>query len=186
MDLEYPPIKRPAWRPVDDLESRALWDRFTSLYRFRASGGRPIPVIDEPTPSVTFDLSSPDGGIADGLIERLQSETLACFATEFSEVVELYVLDWQHQTFALKASFELQDDSPKDEINGYPTVYPNGDYYAYLTPDLRNGTFGHPWEHSLCVIGERLVRTLGASLGDWLPVLRFSGDPGSTPASHRA
>jgi hypothetical protein len=44
-----------------------------------------------------------------------------------------------------------------------------------MTPDFAEGTFGHPWEQSLCVVGERLVETLGRWLTAWLPVLRRDG-----------
>ncbi|MFA7767591.1 DUF2716 domain-containing protein [Streptomyces sp. NRRL S-448] len=36
------------------------------------------------------------------------------------------------------------------------SVYPDGDYHLYRTPELRFGTFGHPWEHTLCVFGAPL------------------------------
>lgn len=54
-------------------------------------------------------------------------------------------------------------------------VYPIGDYYAFLTEDFSEGTFGHPWEQTLCVIGHRLGATLGWSLETWLPVKRRNG-----------
>lgn len=82
------------------------------------------------------------------------------------------VLDWQHAAYELVPAIEILDDAPKDQVNGYPTVYPDGDYYAFLTPDFSEGTFGHPWEPSLCVIGSRLVDTLGRSLATWLPIKR--------------
>ena len=36
-------------------------------------------------------------------------------------------------------------------------VLPNGDYYLYLAPDLSFGTFGHPWEQTICVFGAPLL-----------------------------
>lgn len=33
---------------------------------------------------------------------------------------------------------------------------PDWDYYLHLTEDLRLGTFGHPWEQTLCVFGALL------------------------------
>jgi hypothetical protein len=36
-----------------------------------------------------------------------------------------------------------------------------------VTPDLRLGTFGHPFEHTLCVFGE-LVAEVEAELTDFL------------------
>ncbi|WP_433539254.1 DUF2716 domain-containing protein [Micromonospora sp. CA-249363] len=46
---------------------------------------------------------------------------------------------------------------------------------AFLTPDLNCGTFGHPWEKSLCVFGERLVEPLAHTLDAWLPRKRVNG-----------
>ncbi|WP_198347940.1 DUF2716 domain-containing protein [Plantactinospora sp. KBS50] len=37
---------------------------------------------------------------------------------------------------------------------GWPlSPYPDGDYSIYLAEGFRFGTFGHPWELSLCVFG---------------------------------
>ncbi|GIH23887.1 hypothetical protein Aph01nite_21970 [Acrocarpospora phusangensis] len=55
-------------------------------------------------------------------------------------------------------------------------AYPDGDYYVYLTSDLRLGTFGHPWEESLCVFGRDLLTEVEDDLTDLLgTVLRRGG-----------
>lgn len=36
------------------------------------------------------------------------------------------------------------------------------------------GTFGHPWEQTLCVFGEPLVSALAPLLTSWLPIKRSS------------
>ncbi len=36
-------------------------------------------------------------------------------------------------------------------------VLPNGDYYVFLSPELDWGWFGHPWEQTICIFGERLL-----------------------------
>ena len=56
-------------------------------------------------------------------------------------------------------------------------VFPNGDYYIFARPDFSTGTFGHPWEKTLCVFGSELVQTLGRTLATWLPRKRENGDP---------
>ena len=56
-------------------------------------------------------------------------------------------------------------------------VYPDGDYFAFLSEDFSEGTFGHPWEKTICVLGERLVRSFGRSLETWLPIKRENGRP---------
>jgi hypothetical protein len=50
--------------------------------------------------------------------------------------------------------------------------FPDGDYYIFLSEDLTSGTFGHPWEQSLCVFGRVLVDALVPTLSSWLPILR--------------
>jgi hypothetical protein len=53
---------------------------------------------------------------------------------------------------------------------------PNGDYYIYLSADLSLGTFGHPWEASLCVWGDQLIDAVAAVNRDGLTrILRRDG-----------
>jgi hypothetical protein len=54
----------------------------------------------------------------------------------------------------------------KPDWPGY--VYPDGDYYLYLTGDMRLGTFGHPWERTLCVFGEALLAQVTDRITDLL------------------
>jgi hypothetical protein len=82
------------------------------------------------------------------------------------------VLDWQHQTYRFNPARQAMAWRPDWAV----PVYPDGDYYAFLTPDLAAGTFGHPWEQTLCVIGPRLCATLGRSLATWLPTKRSNGN----------
>ena len=48
----------------------------------------------------------------------------------------------------------------------------------FLSPDFNHGTFGHPWEQTLGVMGEPLIASLGRTLGTWLPVRRSRLPPG--------
>jgi hypothetical protein len=41
------------------------------------------------------------------------------------------------------------------------TPLPNGDYYIFLSEVFRTGTFGHPWEETMCIFGDRLLHGLG-------------------------
>jgi hypothetical protein len=175
VDDSYPPIKRAAWKQIDDESYREVWDRFDEKFEFHPSGGKPLPVIRDPTPSVTFDLSIPAGPQFASAMAAIEAEALRCFVTELSDVDVLFVLDWQHPAYEFRPAIEALDIQPKDFVNGYPSVYPNGDYYAYLAPDFSEGTFGHPWEPSLCVIGPRMIDSLARSLSTWLPIKRVDG-----------
>lgn len=77
---------------------------------------------------------------------------------------ELTALDWQHIAYRYSPA-----KHPLADIAWPVPVFPNGDYYVHTTSDLRWGTFAHPWQQSLIIWGEDLVRTLGAELLTWLP-----------------
>lgn len=80
---------------------------------------------------------------------------------------EMYALDWQHDCFV----FDPNEDIPLDywyydsqrDCNVYfPSYYPNGDWYFFISTDWRMGLFGHPWEHEIYVMGEELIREFDA------------------------
>lgn len=50
--------------------------------------------------------------------------------------------------------------------NGHWEVppFPDGDYYIFLSEDFRDGWFGHPWEQTVCIFGQRAVSSLGMGL----------------------
>lgn len=166
-----------AWRRLRDDENDAAWDDFDRRFGFAPSGGRPARSIREPAPSVTFDLSglrSAGGlGYADAAIGSVEASARRAFLAAFGEDVELLVLDWQHHGYRLSPAVPA---AGPDDLPPIPTVVPDGDYYIYATPDLSEGTFGHPWENSLCVFGSRMARILGAELRTWLPVMREQQD----------
>ena len=72
---------------------------------------------------------------------------------------QLLVLDWQHPAYLFSPHRHAL------EPGQWPVpVFPNGDYYAFLSGDLNMGTFGRPWEQTLCVFGEPLIEQLGEPL----------------------
>ncbi|MFJ4223927.1 DUF2716 domain-containing protein [Microbacterium sp. NPDC089695] len=173
---------RPGWREMDPADRESAWDRFEARYGFRASvDPSGWPAISEPTPSITFDLSAiPSGPELVAAFAAVNAEALRCFVWALGDVDEFVVLDWQHTGWWFDPRL---DDAPVqwDDVNrSQPTVFPDGDYFAFLSPDLSEGTFGHPWEQTLCVMGERLVGTLGRTLATWLPVVRVD-DAITTP-----
>lgn len=158
-------MNSPAWQPVPDDES--LWRRFEHDFRFRLEHQRGDgPAIREPAGAVTFDLSpvfdADDQEAFDAGERRLDGEVLGAFRRVFTE--DLIVLDWQHTTYRLPPRSATTPVFP----------FPNGDYHAFLTEDMSQGTFGHPWEHTLCVFGPDLVADLVPRLSSWLPVKRLA------------
>jgi hypothetical protein len=71
----------------------------------------------------------------------------------------------------------LPDALEKNLRSGWPrSPYPDGDYPVLLAEDLHYGSFGHPWEHSLCLFGTRLLKLAAAEVNNILEhVLRRDG-----------
>lgn len=163
-----------AWTELPMADYEPLWSSFESRFGFRAGVSEDAwPAIREPTPSLTFDLSVVEDGPQRGAAyDAINAEALRCFVFALPDIAEWFVLDWQHPAYRFRPSVQAQTWQPEWRV----PVYPDGDYYAFLTPDMAEGTFGHPWERTLCVFGERLLGTLGTSLATWLPLRRRDGE----------
>ena len=163
---------QPAWSPIsmdhDDEHSRGFHQRFA----FRPGMSIAEPAINEPAGSVTLDLSpiftARDVHEAAAGMNAVNSLGLLAWVSVLAPETSLLVLDWQHQTHRFwPHRFACQPD-PQWQTE----VFPNGDYYIFLTEDMSTGTFGHPWQQTLCVFGEPLVSALVPMLAGWLPVKR--------------
>jgi Protein of unknown function (DUF2716) len=155
-------IWKEVWsRPARELEANTLWDSFYERFKFRPNfDDRSESAINEPSRSVVFDIST--------LLYEQEAKVGELFLTAFRTVAtsdeELAFLDWQHPTFMF---------NPHDpRIGSDLPVLPDGDYYIIITADLTYGTFGHPWQESLCIFGEPLLSNLPDELFRLLPVLR--------------
>jgi hypothetical protein len=160
---------------VDSDEYRALWARFDERFGFRP-GVDPgsWPAIREPIPSVTFDLGAiADGATRGSAYDAINAEALRAFVWAMPDSRELIVLDWQHPAYRFMPSTQAMTWQAEWKI----PVYPDGDYSAFLSEDYAEGTFGHPWEKTICVMGARLIESLGRSWATWLPIKRRDGHP---------
>ncbi|WP_235854588.1 DUF2716 domain-containing protein [Nonomuraea aridisoli] len=113
------------------------------------------PAVTEPPASVTWHLGA-GRAVAAELDRIVRRGLLACVRPG----EPLCFLNWHHQGYRF--------DPRRVGGPGQPfwprTAYPDGDYYLYVTADLRLGTFGHPWEESLCVFGADLLAEVEADL----------------------
>ena len=159
-----------AWQQIQDYEQ--FWAPFDDRFRFRA-GINPDawPAIKEPSGSVTFDLGPvferADGFSADE--DALNDQVLSAMTAVFPADVPLVALDWQHPSYWFWPHRQAADGEP-----WRIPPFPDGDYYAIITQDLEQGTFGHPWEQTICVFGSDLTEALVPTLAAWLPVKRNS------------
>ncbi|TWH52631.1 uncharacterized protein DUF2716 [Rhodococcus rhodochrous J38] len=164
----------PGWAVLED--PQLLWERFTDRFGFRPGGREPTrPVIVEPAPSITFDLTVPVDrvGVWRSRVDAVNAEVLRCFLAEFAEDPMWVVLVWQDLCYRLDAAVHATTRHPDWRVSAYP----HGDYSIFLREDFSEGIVGQPWEQSLCVFGERLVGSLGRTLATWLPIIRIDGRP---------
>jgi hypothetical protein len=141
------------------------WKPFKERYGFFPGHG-----IDEPAPSVTVDLTpifEGDQARFNAGERAVDALVVLALTRVFPADQRLLVLDWQHPSRWFWPHRQVLQHEPLPWL-----AFPNGDYYAVLTEDLDVGTFGHPWEQTLCVWGRPLLDTLAPMLTSWLPVKR--------------
>lgn len=164
------PTPEPVWEIIEKPEYTALWDRFEATFSFNPTAWRDRqPVIEEPKGSITFDLEGASGTWAVHAINALVVWALA--QVEVDEDRPLFVIDWQHPAYRFwpRRSVLYGQEGPFP-FQVFP--FPDGDYYAFITDDMSEGTFGHPWEPSLCVFGDTLVPILRDGLSPLAPIKR--------------
>ena len=171
-----------ALRRLDGAEYDGIWDRFDAELHFRLST-HVFPGVTEPSPSITWSLHAlnddPEGRKLDRLVDVVQDGLAGCSRAGES----LWILDWQHSCYRLRPDLPMTDMFLPGVLEGrsregWPlSPYPDGDYFIFLAEDLRFGTFGHPWEHSLCVFGTELLEAVEEDVHEVLQrILRRDGE----------
>ena len=163
------------WRELTSSEDTAYWATFTDKFGELRPGVNPEswPAVVESVPSVTFDLDVSEPATWATQMDAVNAEALRCFVTKFTDDPDWIVLNWRHPGYALDVGVHALTPDTEWRV----PVHPDGDYYIFTRPDLSEGTFGHPWEQTLCVFGPRLVGSLGQTLATWLPIKRRDGKP---------
>lgn len=158
-------------------DERDVWDRFYATFEFRPSMQR-FPAIIEPTPSVTWNLARLDDDPGYALLDRM-TETVHAGLSELVGPGSILCLDWQHPCYRVWPSLIGPDNLDPPGQPGWPlSPYPDGDYFIYLAEDFQFGTFGHPWESSICVFGAQLLNLIEDDLHEILAtVMRRDGRP---------
>ncbi len=146
--------KQSGWNEIQN--RKPVWDEFYARYDFKPSVyAKDWPAISEPTPSRTFNVghyyNMPSGGHPEAVGE-LGDFYVRSFRNILTKDERVIALDWQHPCYTFDPFFDFND--------WLIPAFPNGDYYIFMTPDLSGGFFGHPWEQTICVIGEKFVAEL--------------------------
>ncbi|MCF2527019.1 DUF2716 domain-containing protein [Yinghuangia soli] len=172
------PLKR-----LSGTEYDRIFGRLDAEFDFRPDT-QAFPGITEPKPSITWSLDrlrdDPGDLKLDRLVDAVQDGLVKCSRPGES----LWILNWNHTCYRLRPDLPATDMFLPVVVEGrsrkgWPlSPYPDGDYFIFLAEDLRFGTFGHPWEHSLCVLGAELLEAVQDDVQQVLQrVLRRDGVP---------
>jgi hypothetical protein len=159
------PLLHPAWREIlDKAEVRRIGRRFKEEFLFRA-GTEPLdwPGIREPVPSITYQITEIwQGDITrfNALTDDLCSSILAAFREIVPVGQRVTAWDPYHQLYEWDPH---QFGKPLPRANWPILPLPNSEYTIFLDASWQNGLFGHPWEQTLCVIGDSFVGALAHS-----------------------
>jgi len=169
-----------AWEQIQD-DYEDFWGPFVARFDYPTG-------ITEPTPSVTVDLApifaSEQAQFA-AAADAVDALALLAMTRVFAPAERLLVLDWQHPSWWFRPHVQAVRDRQRHQSWWFPpheravrdnqdwpvTVFPDGDYYAFLSEDMTAGTYGHPWEQTLCIFG-KLAPVLVPMLTAWLPTKR--------------
>ena len=164
-EFEYEGVRRTwldhgqAWEPMDNDEEQAVWDLFYEQFGFRlgVDPGK-WPGIMEPRPSITFDIGHAfSGDPAAPAVADLNVEMFTLFKACVPPGERLYALDWQHPCYRFDPFGQF---ASSETYQGMIPVVPDGDYHIFLADDFSYGTFGHPWEQTICVFGQPLIEVV--------------------------
>ncbi|MFE4974859.1 DUF2716 domain-containing protein [Kitasatospora sp. NPDC056651] len=172
-----------ALRRLYDPEYTDIWGRFHAGFGFRPSM-HVFPGITEPSPSVTWSLDALDDDPGDRKLDRLVDVVQDGLAQCCRPGESLWILDWQHTCYRLRPDLPATDMFLSRVLEGRSREgwpfgpVPDADYAVFLADDLRFGTFGHPWENSLCVFGAELLAAVSEDVDQVLGrALRRDGLP---------
>jgi hypothetical protein len=149
-------MRNEAWCELEGEIEDAVWNRYRKEFSFKPSvTPADWPSIIEPTPSVTYSIATLyDQEHFWEFVGEIHQKALTAFRNRVLPEQKLYVLDWQHPCYSFNAHFAFNAEQ-FDEWR--IPVFPDGDYYIFLAEDFTFGTFGHPWEQTICVFGQALI-----------------------------
>ncbi|WP_028596238.1 DUF2716 domain-containing protein [Paenibacillus assamensis] len=146
------------WIEINSTLNNQIWQSIYNNFNFKPSIHKEDwPSFTLPGPFIVYDIAHLFGEDFEYLYLDLENCILNAMIACSEENEYLYALDWQHESYLFNPRFE----SPINEFNEWPIpLYPNGDYYFFIKKDFSWGYLGHPWEKSISVFGEELIRAI--------------------------
>jgi hypothetical protein len=152
------------WVVLSDDENHMVWDRIYNMFNFKPSISANTHPFTFRIPYNVYKLNTlPDN---DSYEETMRSILAECINND----EYMYALDWQHNGFRYNPRLERPHSDSKfikdNRFDGggyivyYPTFYPDGDYFFFITKDFSLGYLNHPWQKKIWVFGEYFVKKI--------------------------
>jgi len=136
---------------LSEEEDEKVWKAFYNLFHFEPSIDQ-FPGIKTERVHLKFDIK--DCFSPNYPYDKLEEFALDLFKNISSPGERLYSLDWHHPSY----DFDPRKPMERGEFDEWIVpIFPNGDYYIFLTKDFNNVWFGHPWEQTITLIGDEIV-----------------------------
>ncbi|MBG0831674.1 DUF2716 domain-containing protein [Planomonospora sp. ID67723] len=152
-------MEEDAYMELEGAEYVKAADSFRSKFHFHPSYySEEWPSIREPKPSFTWSLleimNDPIEESMEGVkVSRLQSMIEQGISVCTPPGGWVYSIDWYHEAIR----FQPRSVGGSGQRRWPGSIFPDGDYYIYVSEDLSFGTFAHPWEKTLCIFGGELI-----------------------------
>jgi hypothetical protein len=149
-----------------------VWEEFCRRFNFnpRVDSGDG-PGLIEPFPSITYNIHKYLNR-EENFVNSVNQELQEYFKRYFQRLVQeddwIIALNWQHECYRFypHIPFDLEqwDETTSGIIqhnSNWPVpILPMGDYHIFLEKNFQFGVFGHPWQRTICIFGERLLTEL--------------------------
>lgn len=147
------------WIELSTVEYKEVWDKIYGDFQFEPSMSD-FPSFVVPNSFITYDVSlylngSVDVDIYEEAYNDLEKKSLLVFQELTQRNEYMYALDWQHSCYWINPRLEF----PKSEFDEWTVpIFPDGDYYFFIQKNFEWGLLGHPWERTITIFGEKLIR----------------------------
>lgn len=131
-----------------------IWDNIYKKFKFK-------PSVDTNVKPFEFDIDYKSYKLKSVWNEEQEKIVNNIFKQISND--EIYALDWQHDCFEFNPKEEIPldyqyHDNKRDCEVYFPSYYPNGDYYFFISKDFSYGLLGHPWREEIYVFGNELIK----------------------------
>ena len=155
------------WIPIPQNDCDKIWGKFYKDFFFKPSiYTSDWPSIKTDKPNIKIDIAYLwDNTYDESNWISIINKGINSFISISNLEEEIIVLDWQHQCFYVNPKNIKGDTMLPDENTSimFPSFIPDGEYYIFITKDFENIWFGHPWEKTITIIGDKLIKAYNFS-----------------------